>query len=396
MSDISRRGVVAGAAANLLITNSKTAFGSQANSSVSFGIIGTGGRGQLVGTLMSKVPQTRLTAICDLYPDRIDAAKTKIPGADKARAYKDYRELLNQQDIDAVLISTPVYLHPVHFEAAVEAKKHIYCEKPAGADVAGVKRLLKAAERAEKNKSLQFGFQQRFAPQYLKARDVMRSGKIGDVKLMISYWVLGGSPPKGFKNPYEGQSEEKTRNWGRWMEYSGGPIVEQDCHGLDILNWFAEDVHPTRAVGTGGLRYPIHYGDWRTDHHNITYFYPNGLEGYLISTKHTADFRSVKEQLFGSLGLIEVARSYYRYHAPNANSPLRNADDLQDKTLMEEEEARRDITADAVQIFFNSILEKKPINMVKSSAESTLTALLGRMAIDKRREVTWEELLKSA
>ena len=73
MSDISRRGVVAGAAANILITNSQTAFGSQANSSVSFGIIGTGGRGQLVGTLMSKVPQTRLTAICDLYPDRISA-----------------------------------------------------------------------------------------------------------------------------------------------------------------------------------------------------------------------------------------------------------------------------------------------------------------------------------
>ena len=171
-----------------------------------------------------------------------------------------------------MLIATPVFLHPPHFEAAVQARKHIYCEKPAGADVAGVKRLLRAAEGADKGKTIQFGFQQRFSPEYRKALEILREGKIGPLSMMESYWVLGGTPPAGFKSPYPAE-EQKIRHWGSWMETSGGAIVEQDCHGVDVLNWFA-DAHPASAIGTGGLRFPIRYGDWDSDHHHITYFYP--------------------------------------------------------------------------------------------------------------------------
>src|SRR5581483_12406462 len=105
-------------------------------------------------------PRARLVAICDIFPDRIDSAKTQIPGADKARVFRDNEELLNQSDIDAVLITSPVFRHPEHFEAAARARKHIYCEKPAGADVSGVKRLMRAAESADPSKTVQFGFQQ--------------------------------------------------------------------------------------------------------------------------------------------------------------------------------------------------------------------------------------------
>ncbi|MDZ4802287.1 MAG: Gfo/Idh/MocA family oxidoreductase [Bryobacteraceae bacterium] len=395
MSDITRRAAAAGTAANLLILNSQTAFGSQANSAVSFGIIGTGGRGTLVGTLMAKNPGTRLAAISDLYGDKIDSAKTNIPTADKAKVYRNYKELLADKSIDAVLISTPVYLHPEHFEAAVPSGKHIYCEKPAGADVPGVLRLARAAKGIAADRVVQFGFQQRFAPQYLKAMEALKTGKIGEMKLMISYWVIGGMPPLKAPNvPWTGE-EEKIRTWGRWMATSGGPIVEQDCHGIDMLNWYAGEQHPTHAIGTGGLRYPVHYGDWKTDHHNVTYFYPDRLEGWLTSIKYTADFRSVKEQLFGSKGLIEIARTYYKFHAPNANSPLRNADDLEDKTLIEQMESRRDITADAVAHFFQRIVDKKPYNMSQIAIDSTLTALMGRLSIERGgKEVTWAEMQK--
>src|SRR5437016_459400 len=98
-----------------LILSAGTAFGFQANSAVRFGIIGTGGRGQYVGTLMANDPNARLTAICDRYADRIDAAKTKIPGADKAATHRDYQKLLADPNVDAVLIATPVFLHPEHF-----------------------------------------------------------------------------------------------------------------------------------------------------------------------------------------------------------------------------------------------------------------------------------------
>lgn len=385
---------MAGASAGVSIVSPKTAFSYQANSAVAFGIIGTGGRGSYVGTHMVNDPRTRLAAICDIYPDRIDAAKTKIPTADKAAAYKDLNQLLSRPDLDAVLIATPVFLHPPHFEAAVAAKKHIYCEKPAGADVAGVKRLQAAAQKSGPDKVVQFGFQQRLSREYLKAEQILRTGKIGDMKMMMSYWILGGVPPTAAAPPLP-EADEKIRRWGRWMATSGGPIVEQDCHGVDVLNWFASG-HPVSAVGRGGLRYPIAGGDWDTDHHDIQYFYPGGVEGWLISVKHTAGFRDVKEQFYGSKGILETARTYYKWHGPIPSAPYKNADDLTDRSLIERGDSKREITIDAVEHFFTCILEKKPYNMAPIAVEATFTSLLGRMAYQTRREVTWEELLRSA
>src|SRR5436305_15218970 len=98
MEPISRRQAITG---GLLIVAPQTAFSYQANSDVTFGVIGTGGRGVYVGTHMANLKGTKIAAICDIYPDRIDNAKTKIPGASSARAYKDYHELLAQTDVDA-------------------------------------------------------------------------------------------------------------------------------------------------------------------------------------------------------------------------------------------------------------------------------------------------------
>ena len=162
---------------------------------------------------------------------------------------------------------------------------------------------------------------------------------------------------------------------------------------MDVLNWFA-GAHPLKAIGTGGLRYPLAYGDWTSDHHNITYYYPNGLEGWLLSIKHTAGFRDVKEQFYGSQGMIETARTYYKWHGPIKSSPLKNADDLADRSLIEKAESKREITIDAVEAFFQSIAGRKPHNMARSSAESTLTSLLGGMAYELKREVTWEEMMR--
>jgi myo-inositol 2-dehydrogenase / D-chiro-inositol 1-dehydrogenase len=395
MKSIPRRSFVAGAP---LLVSAQTAFGTQANSAVRFGVIGTGGRGQYVGTLMTKHPSARITAVCDRYPDRIDAAKTKIPGADQAKSYRNYQDLLNDPNIDAVLIATPVYLHPEHFEAAIQAKKHIYCEKPASADVAGCKRMLKAWEGRDPSKRIQFGFQQRFSSQYLKSHSYLMSGKIGEMKLMMSYWVLGYLPPVTDSGAYRDLplEDQKIRRWASWDELSGGPIVEQDCHGLDTINWFAKDAHPVSAVGRGGLRYPLAYGNWGTDHHDIIYQYPDGLEGWLISIKHTAGYRDVKEQFFGSKGMLETSRSYMKLHGMTPDVRFKSADDLRDTSLMEKEESKADITNEATMAFFKGILAGERYDMTKTSIESTLTAILGRMAIETKREVTWEEMLRSA
>jgi len=383
----------------LLLTSlaaAPAALPGQSNSGVRFGIIGTGGRGQYVGTLMTKSAQ--LTAICDRYADRIDAAKTKIPGAAQATTYRDYQKLLADPIVDAVLIATPVFLHPEHFEAAIEARKHIYCEKPAGSDVAGCKRILKAWEKRDPSKRIQFGFQQRFSSQYLKAHSYLTSGKIGEMKLMMSYWVLGYLPPTTDARTYSDlpPEEQKLRRWASWTALSGGPIVEQDCHGIDTINWFGGDAHPLSAVGRGGLRYPLPYGDWGTDHHDVIYQYPNGREGWLISIKHTAGYRDVKEQFFGSKGMLETSRSYMKLHGMTPDVRYKTADDLRDTSLMEKEESQADITNEATAAFFAGILRGDRYDMTRTAVESTLSAILGRMALESKREVTWDEMMRSA
>jgi predicted dehydrogenase len=375
-----------------------TVFSAAANSTVGVGIIGTGDRGQYVGGHMGRDGRARVAAICDIFDDRIEQARKKVPGAADAKVYKDYRRLLDDKNVDAVYIATPVYLHPEMFEAAVAAKKHVYCEKPAGTNVAGVMRLMRAGRRAEPDRTIQFGFQQRFSPEYRKAHELVAAGALGEPRIMMSFWILGGIPslnaPAGPPWPKLAEEERRIRMWTQWMELSGGDIVECDCHGLDTLNWFA-NAHPVKAVGQGGLRYPIYYGDVTSDHYNIIFSYPNGAEGYLLSARSTCGFRDVKEQFFGSKGVLETARTYYKLHGPIAASGLANDDKLDDTSLIEKVPTKREITIDAVEAFFSSILEGKPRNMSQDAGISTLTSILGRMAYEFQREITWDEMLRN-
>lgn len=373
MIPLSRRSALSGIAA-------ATAFGSRANSAVNFGIIGTGERGRVVGSMMTRDRRARLSAICDIFPDRLDAARTQVPGADDAKAFGDLNELLAQPSIDAVLIATPVFLHPEHFEAAVKAGKHVYCEKPAGADVAGVKRLLAAAGNADPSRSLVFGFQQRFSPEYIAAERMIRSGSAGDLTQMVSYWMWGGNafaPPPRLSR--YAPKERRLRYWNVNRDTSGDIIVEQDCHGIDVLNWFA-GAHPLSAAGAGG-RTARRFGD-NSDHFEIAYNYSGELKGMLLASQlPPAPYADVKEQFFGTRRAIETSRTYFSWMEAGKRDWHRT-------------ESKREITIDAVEAFFTSIVDNKPINMTRSSAESTLTSILGRMAAALGRTVTWDEMMK--
>src|SRR5579862_58225 len=155
--------------------------GTAANSAVTVGLIGSGGRGTFDAGLLVQDPNARLVAICDIFDDRIDRAKKSIP-IENPQVYKDYKKLL-ESDVDAVIIATPVFLHPGHFEAAVAAHKNIYIEKPAGLDVAGCKRVIKAADSADRKLNITFGFQQRYGPCYRKAKALADSGGLGPIRM---------------------------------------------------------------------------------------------------------------------------------------------------------------------------------------------------------------------
>src|SRR2546429_121446 len=192
MSNLSRRTVMQAAS----LVPFQAVRGSAQNSAIRIGLIGAGSRGSYTGSTIAKDPRAKMVAICDVVDEQIAKAKTKI-GAPDAKPYKTYQDVL-ASDVDAVMIATPVYLHPEHFEAAVKSGKHIYMEKPAGLDVAGCKRVMKAADGADRKINITFGFQQRYGGGYVKAKQMLDgggSGKGPEGHVEVLKFALKGDEP---------------------------------------------------------------------------------------------------------------------------------------------------------------------------------------------------------
>jgi len=352
--------------------------GSAQNSAVRIGVIGVGNRGSYTARTVAKDPKARVVAICDVSDEQLAAAREKIPAPD-AKAYKRYQDLLDNKDVDAVMIATPVYMHPDHFEAAVKSGKHVYIEKPAGLDVAGCKRVMRIADAADRKQNITFGFQQRYGGVYVKAKQMLDAGGIGKIREVhgefLKFALRGDEPVQA---PPRNEAE-KLEQWKLWRNTFGEVIVETYVHNLDAINWYV-GAHPTKAIGTGG-RTVEKRGDL-LDHLSVTYDYPGNVQCTFIGSQMTPRFfRSNRERYIGDKGFIETAREHWTYNT--GSGPVT-------------EKSGHDITQDALAEFVKRVSENKPENVGVRAAESTLTSILGQMAIDAKREITWEEMMKSA
>jgi predicted dehydrogenase len=343
--------------------------GSQANSKVTVGLIGSGGRGTYDTGIVNNDPRAKVTALCDLYDDRIEQATERLK-LEKPNVYKDYQKLL-ASDVDAVIIATPPYQHPEQFEAAVQAKKHIYCEKPMGVDVKGVQKVIAASRKADPSKTISVGFQQRYGPVYLEAYKRWKAGEIGTLANARGFWI---DRDPFTRRPYADPKEERLRNWFCYRELSGDIIVEQDCHNLDVLHWFLGAL-PLRAVGMGGRR--IRTNMDILDHLTVAYEFPDNLNVNFEANQVSPRFwKKVGEEFTGTEGVLETSRSRM-VHVKNEK----------ERDVME---SRRDITIDAMEQWVDRIVNGTPENVGERSALSTLIAILGRTAIYKNKEVTWK------
>ncbi len=353
--------------------------GSAANSAVRVGLLGSGGRGSRLAGHVVRAPGAELVALCDLFDDRIERAKQVIP-IENPRVYKDFNEML-ASDIDAVIIATPPFLHPEHLEAVVRAGKHVYMEKPVAVDVAGCRRVMKAADSARPGQNVSIGFQQRYGSTYWGARGVLDAGEIGDIRYAEAHFqkgaVSGNEPVR--KRPET--MVEKVRDWKFWRDLYGDIIVETYVHSIDVLNWFLGDTHPLKAVGRGG-RTIAKAGDM-FDHATVAYEYAGGVQATMVGSQITAPFfREVYERFHGAGGAVETARHYWKHY--------RGRDD----TI--HVDAERSIDQDSVEAFIERVAQGKTENVGIRGAESTLTAILGQKAMQVGRTVTWEEMMASA
>lgn len=359
-----------GAAGAFSIVSPTVAFSYQANSKISMGLIGTGNRGSYDASIVHADPRARITALCDLFDDRIEIGIQKIK-TEKPTVYKDYQKLLASPDIDAVVIATPPFEHPRMLSDAVDARKHVYCEKPMGVDLEGVRKVIAAGKRADPKKNISVGFQQRYGPVYLEAYKRMQEGQIGELVNARAFWI-SGDPFK--RMPYSDPKIEKLRNWFAYRDYSGDFIVEQDCHNFDVLHWFL-GAPPLRATGIAGRK--VRTNMEILDHLSLTFEFPAGIHvNFEANQVSPPGFSRVGEEFTGRKGVLETSRArMVHVRGPRDSETV---------------ESKRDITHDAIEAFIGRVLSGDVENVAERSAISTLFAILGRTALYNNREATWK------
>jgi len=406
---LGRRKFMKTATAGITLLEAKSVFGTPANSAVNMGIIGCGGRGTHLGVSFMENTGARVTAVADLFEDKLAAGakrlneslrKKGLPELRENRLFlgsKAYLRLLELNDIDAVVIATPHFVHPEQASAAVEAGKHTYLEKPVAVDVHGCREIMAAGKRAEGRLSFAVGFQIRSASAFVKMVERIHDGDIGEIVMGQTYYLAGGPRRTAPRNA--GADERRVRLWALYRALSGDNILLQGVHVIDICNWVL-DSHPVRATGTCGRKARRDEGD-NADHFLVHYEYPGDTPVSFQSQQFDPGYGDVCERFFGTKGISEshysggvfikgenewdsgVARgtpetvSAKEWQAGAFRSALHDADTNKQKAFIE------------------SIRSGDYLNEARSGAESTLSAILGTLAAYRREEVTWDEMVTS-
>jgi myo-inositol 2-dehydrogenase/D-chiro-inositol 1-dehydrogenase len=355
---------------------------------IRIGLIGCGGRGTgAVDDALTSSQGVTLVAMGDMFPDRLVSSRTRlrekfagaidVPEDRSFTGFDAYQKVL-ASDINYVILATPPGFRPIHLGAAVAAGKNIFTEKPVAVDGPGVRTVLDLYEKARaKGLGIAAGTQRRHQTGYLETMRRIHDGAIGNIVSARCYWNQGFLWKKD-RQPEWSDAEWQLRNWLYFTWLSGDHIVEQHVHNIDVVNW-AMQGHPVRANGTGGrqVRTSPDYGHI-FDHFAIDYEYANGTTLMSMCRQIEGCDKSVSEALVGDKGTSQVdkytitgARAWRFAGTDNRPYVQEHAD------------------------FIASIRGGSPYNELKTVAESTLTAIMGRMSTYTGKAVTWDQALNS-
>jgi len=389
--ETNRREFLTTAAVGALAGGFALPAGATSNSSgtIRVGVIGCGGRGSgAAENCLESSEGVKIVAIGDAFADRVEklqkrltgdfAAKVELPAGHCHVGLDAYKKVI-ESDVDLVILATPPGFRPLHIEAAVNAGKHIFCEKPVAVDGPGIRKCLEAYEKAkEKKLGIVAGTQRRHQTGYLETLKRLHDGAIGDITAGRCYWNQG---PIWVRKRQADWSDLawQLRNWYYFVWLCGDHICEQHVHNLDVINW-AIGKTPVKCVGVGGrqVRTGPEYGHIY-DHFCIDFEYPGNVHVTSMSRQFEGKTpHNVSEAVVGTKGTCQVNA----YDIKGANAwKFAGKDNLpyvQEHTDL-----------------IKSIRDGKPLNELRTVAESTLTAIMGRTAAYTGLEVTWEQALLS-
>jgi predicted dehydrogenase len=413
------KGAVALGAAAALPTARLSALGS--NERVRLGFIGVGNRGdQLLDAFMVH-RDAEVAALCDVYHPYLEAAQKKVGG--KARTFADYRKLLDQNDLDAVVIATPDHWHALPFVAACRAGKHVYVEKPMSLTIGEGQKMVAVARQTRR--TTQVGLHRRSSANIREAVELIRQGAIGKVTVAKCYH-LRNEFPGGIGNPPDGDPPEGL-DWDMWLgpapkvpynpnrclykfrwfwDYSGGQLTNFGTHYLDVIQWALGQDAPQGVFATGG-KYAIDDNREIPDTMEVVWEYeggtlvtmsqynanhsPGNLRGWELEFRGTKGTMLMQEGS-GYVILPELLRT----RDLPALSPLhRKADAEQARAVKAVIQARaakgRADTTDHARNFLDAIKSQKPANCpVAVGHRSTSATLLAKMALRLGRHLRWD------
>ncbi len=373
-------------AANLSLLSNVHADG---NDVIRVGLVGCGGRGTGAAEQCVRGGENvRLVAMGDVFRDRLDGARNNlmnnrglagridVPANRCFTGLNAYQQVINNCDL--VILATPPGFRPIHIRAAVNARKHVFTEKPVAVDGAGVRTVLTAFEDANRQRlSCVAGTQRRYQTSYREAMQRIQGGDLGTITSARCYWNQGSLWHRA-RTPQMSDVEWQLRNWLYFTWLSGDHICEQHVHNLDVINW-ALNAHPERAVGMGGrqARTGPEFGHIY-DHFAIDYEYPNGVHVLSMCRQIAGCANNVSEALVGTRGQWTSQRRAITGERPWAFRERDNDPYQQEHVALIE-----------------SIRNGRPINDLRNVAYSTLTAIMGRMSAYTGRAITWDQALNA-
>jgi predicted dehydrogenase len=362
---MNRRIFLTGAAGTPLLAQSP-------NSAVGVGMIGVGNRGAYVMKSVLETPGTKVVAVCDIKPDRVDKAATAA-ARDNPQTYKDFRRLLEDKSVDAVHISTPCDLHVEMAIAALRAGKHVYCEKPVGITPDSINELVKAVKASKR--VFQVGQQLRSNSRLKQTIAKIHEGLIGKVVMIKAQRHASDDLP------HDGPSAD----WFFNAKRSGDVIVEMSVHNLDVCNWVAQS-RPEAAAGFGGAMVWPNEPPGRTN-----------MDGYTLSYEYANGVRlSFTQVFFHARGMPGSGQYWYVYGTEGSVDLMDSkfyprARDAQPQQIIEPTEEKLD--AQHVGAFYDAIVKATPVAAdIGVGATGALTAILGRDSIYRKKMLTWNDL----
>jgi predicted dehydrogenase len=363
---------------------------SSANDMVNIGIIGTGDRGSGLTPFINQLDNFNVIACCDTLPFRLENGLGKVEG--KAQGYKDYRKLLDNQDIDAVLIATPLNTHSKIAMDALDANKHVYCEKTMAKGYDGIQHL--AGKVKSSNKIFQTGHQYHSSRLYTHVVRMIKNGTIGKITAFECQWNRNGD----WRRPVPSPELERAINWRMYKEFSGGLAAELCSHQIDFANWVTEST-PDKVMGLGGVDY---WKDGRETYDNIhlLYNYPNGVKAkFTCLTSNSMDDYKIK--VMGDKGtiILDYVKAWF-YPEGKKNKEMGEVDGVSGATVKWDEGKgyplnidHEDPSKQALRDFRDSIVNNiDPISNITTGANAAICVQMGLDALYNGKIVHWKSL----